>query len=496
MGFSKEELKGMRIAKEELFLSLENTCPDLYRDCLRDAKEGIGMPENWTGDYSEDKRYEIIAKNKIKDTLRSDLMFVKSVMGNNLAVYLGEEISDLLVILFHFRNEVTDALYRWENKSENNKIKSINAQVKTGKFLYKYEELYQNLIEITNKYREGRIIDREIERHACVGFYKDILSVNQACIKKICESYDWNYLLYALEQWCLCIKDAITVMRRIESENANLYYADAYFILIFESMSKVLYQIYQREIILENRKWNMNIFFHRVQEDVKVKCKYSFEKYDLIQNYGIHLLMYSYWEEREIFLSILQALQEELNTGQYKEYDREYDIQKLNKESLTIEEIRENFCEDTTERMGRFKVKYEVCKEVYRWYKEHHQQTFQGNEITILKAIYRECFIYGNIPPNISKKGMKSFFNDIKEKKFSEARNMSEIEMFVFRKIERGIKRERNMLDNYRRELEFMQEFHLFEKTITEKKNMQGHYLSDWTQILLNNIVWFLENNM
>ena len=101
MGFSKEELKGMRIAKEELFLSLENTCPDLYRDCLRDAKEGIGMPENWTGDYSEDKRYEIIAKNKIKDTLRSDLMFVKSVMGNNLAVYLGEEISDLLVILFH-----------------------------------------------------------------------------------------------------------------------------------------------------------------------------------------------------------------------------------------------------------------------------------------------------------------------------------------------------------------------------------------------------------
>ncbi len=91
---------------------------------------------------------------------------------------------------------------------------------------------------------------------------------------------------------------------------------------------------------------------------------------------------------------------------------------------------------------------------------------------------------------------MKSFFNDIKEKKFSEARNMSEIEMFVFRKIERGIKRERNMLDNYRRELEFMQEFHLFEKTITEKKNMQGHYLSDWTQILLNNIVWFLENNM
>ncbi len=41
-----------------------------------------------------------------------------------------------------------------------------------------------------------------------------------------------------------------------------------------------------------------------------------------------------------------------------------------------------------------------------------------------------------------------------------------------------------------------MQEFHLFEKTIIEKKNRQGHYLSDWTQILLNNIVWFLENNM
>lgn len=261
-------------------------------------------------------------------------------------------------------------------------------------------------------------------------------------------------------------------------------------------MSKVLYQIYQLESILENRKWDINIFFHRVQEDVKANCKRSFEKYDLIQNYGIHLLMYSYWEEREIFLSILQVLQEEMNTGQYKEYDREYDIQKLNKESLTIEEIRENFCEDTTERMERFKRKYEVCKEVYRWYKEHHQQTFRGNEITILKAIYRECFIYGNISPNISKRVMKSFFNDIKEKKFSEARNMSEIETFVFRKIGRGIEREHNMLDNYRRELEFMQEFHLFEKTIIEKKNRQGHYLSDWTQILLNNIVWFLENNM
>lgn len=490
MGFSDEERKGIKIAQEEIFPKLKNTCPKLYENYKRDAKEGIGLPESWTGNYSEDKKYEIIAKRRIIDILRSDLNFVKSVMENNLSNYSGEEISDLLVILFYFRNENPETFYRWENKAENNNIKSIHAQVKEGRFLYKYEELYQSLLDVTHKYKKNRIMEREEERAACAEFYQNYLLIEQARIRNVCEGYHDSAL--QLGEWTSCIEDAISVMERIERENANLLYAYFYFGVIFESMGEVLYYIYQRVAIALGIKLDMELFFSRVQKDIEEICKHSRVEYDLIQNYGIHFMMYSFRKECDVFGKMMETLREEINTGKYKDYDEKYDVSNLKGELLTIQEVREKFCEDNVERLDRFKKKYEECQKVYQWYTEHHRQTFSHNELIDLKAIYRECFIYDNIPSDISKKGMKSFFNMVEEERYVEALNMSEVEMFVRMKIRRGAMREQNRLVACKVKINFMERFYKFKKDMTEKGNMKGFYLSDWTKILLENIKCFL----
>lgn len=87
--------------------------------------------------------------------------------------------------------------------------------------------------------------------------------------------------------------------------------------------------------------------------------------------------------------------------------------------------------------MDRFRTKKEYCIKIYNWYKNHHLKDFGCEEIIALKAIYRECFIYTDTPPELKKYGkIKSLLNTIEEGKFDDLLYMSELELFIGKKFD------------------------------------------------------------
>lgn len=483
MGFTEKEKESMKIAREEIFAELETNCPDLYSEWKAEAKSGIFLPENRIGNYTEDDKFEIIAKEKIKEAVRNNLSFVKSVMGEGLEEYSKEEIGGLLEILFYFNNENSESLYRGEQESGRTDWKSINAQIKKGKFLYKYEEIYDSLMEVAEKYGKKKTTKHKgenSEKKNCARFYQNCLQSVQTMIRYHRESGLYSYIREWLEEWGNCIEKAVYEMKRIEQENTDLICAYDYFVIVFESIREVLYQRYQASYNIKKQKWDMQPFFDSVLEDISSYHYTEKGNYNLLQNYGIYLQLGVFVQERDIFIKIIDALHEELVSGKYENYNEKYDVKGLNLDLLSIQEIREMFCEGNIERMDRFEKKYKDCKTLLEWFTGHHKRSFFCDDSVALKAIYRECFVYVDVPEEINRRGMKSFFNSLGNEDLKTALNMSEMEMFVWEKIRRGICREENKLEEFTMRIEFMREFHKFEKRVVSLENRRNHYLSMW----------------
>lgn len=481
----------MKIARGNIFAELERNCPDLYNEWKEEAKRGIRLPENRTGNYSENKTYEIIAKEKIKETVRNNLRFVKSVMGMGLGAYSEQEISDLLEILFYFNYENSESFYRGEQKSGKTDWKSINAQIKKGKFLYKYEEIYDSLMEVAEKYgkKEATVHEGEnSEKKDCTRFYQYCLQPVQAKIRYHRERGLYSYIRELLEKWEICMETAVSEMKRIEQENTDLIYAYDYFVIVFESMREVIYQLYQFIYEYKKEKWDMQPFFDSVLEEISLHHGMEKSNYNLVQNYGIYIQLGFFVQERDIFIKIIDALHEELVSGKYENYNGKYDVRDMNLDSLSIREIREMFCEGYNERIDRFEKKYKDCMILFEWFTEHHKRSFFCEKAVAIKAIYRECFVYTDVPKGINRRGMKSFFKSLENEELKEALNMSETEMYVWEKIRRGICREKNRLEEFILRIEFMREFHDFEKKVVSYENRRNHYFSMWIDVLFQNI--------
>lgn len=508
----------IQIAKKDILENLEKTCPDLYSDWKVQA-EIEPLPESYQGNYPKEVRAQIYIREKIRGILRSDLSFVKSVMENGINVYSSEEIAGLLKVLFYFRIENEESLYR-KNVAESEKknaeskrdgtvkdnagdkgqsvsIKSINAYIKSGNFMYRYDEVYKSLIKSANNTRKEKIVTRKEEWPAAVGFYKDHLIRFQKTIVDLLKGDVGYYTLIAIEYkflvWYQDIGNAISVMGYLEKNNHNLLNAYYYFAAILENIRDILWLVYLAVVRLKKKKIDMNHFFSEILKDVG---RQSEERYDILQNYGLHFLMSNSRKEREIWITSLEQMRKEIDGGQYIDYDEKYSVANLHIEELSEKEIMDKFCEKSSKRMERFLKKYKECEKIYQWFSEKLQKKFIGSKIEALKAIYREVFIYDSIPDRISNKKMKSFVGTIKSRELDDIPNMNEMETYIWEKIRRGIYREKNLLGQYVMRCEFMEKFHKFENDMMKTDNMRGHYLSTWIQILLEKTQWLIESEL
>lgn len=169
----------------------------------------------------------------------------------------------------------------------------------------------------------------------------------------------------------------------MEKKNTFLLYAYYCWSIIVESVSEVLYDVYQAVLISKERKLNIESFFDSVLEMAEKRCIHIPNTYDLVQDYWIHIEMYNYRKERSFFNFIIDSLKNE----KYDNYNKAYDVRGLNIESLVIKDIKEKFCEGNSVRTDVFKKRYETCKRIYDWYKNQHLEYFGNEEIVVLKAI-------------------------------------------------------------------------------------------------------------
>ena len=276
MEFNEIEKKSMNIARESIFRNFKKNCPNLYDELWQEVKNGVLLPEGYAKNYSEDEKYEIIAKNRIKDKIRNEFIFLKSVMENTLEIDFSEQqIGELLEILFYFDNENKEPFYRDDRKTRETNFKSINAQVKKGDFWYRYDEIYKSCIEIANKYREIKInpyTSYDEDKKIMADFYQNWLRKEQLNIKRLCEARQYTYVKKALSKWLNIIMMGNTLIIDMEKKNAFLLYAYYCWNVIIESVSEVLYDIYQTVLSLKKRKLNIEVFFNKVLEASKDRC--------------------------------------------------------------------------------------------------------------------------------------------------------------------------------------------------------------------------------
>ena len=496
MGFTQKEKDSIEIARKNIIKKFESDFPEKFQEYQEQA-EYYGYGDVFNREYTTKEATDKIIYRQVYDTVTGLLDHIKIIIGEDrLEQYTCNEIAELLKILYYFRDKNEESLYR-DNGNRQVSYKSNNAQLKTGRLLYKYEDWFQSLVKVANKYGNNVTIkERAEEKDAVAEFYQEYLVplTNEIAQLLFATNYG-QYLDCCLERLeCLC-DEALQIMNVLENQNGNLLYVFAYFILILERVMYVLKMLYLGANQIDVHI-NMQSYFQACLNELNQNRRVDGE-YDIIQNYGMHVMLCEVNSERDLWLTIINWLldakcSEKYEEGAYKLYDEKYAISdRIWKDE---NELKKYFCEDKSERLDRFKQKKRQSELIYDWYAMHHLKNMGYNKIVTLKAIYRECFLYTDVPPELKRFGkIKSLLNIIENGKHDNLLFMSEQELFYWYKIRRGINRENNMYDMYISDLRFEKQFHEFEKKILASPYRSGHYFSHWVRILVDNAIKFIQ---
>lgn len=497
MGFTQKEKDSMDIARKNIIERFESDFPEKFQEYQKQAPY-YGYGDVFNREYTTKEATDIMIYREVYDTVIGLMDHIKTTIGEDrLEQYTCNEIAKLVKILYYFRDKNKESLYRDNIKAS---YKSNNAQLKTGRLLYRYEDWFQSLIKIANNYYGDNVTikERAGEKDAVVEFYKEyLIPITNEIGQLLFETNYGEYLDFCLWRWKGFCDDALKVMNVLENQNGNLLYVYTYFILILERIMYMLKMLYlganQVKVPI-----NMESYFQACLNEMTQNSGNN-SAYNIIQNYGMFVMLCEANSERDLWLTIIDWLldtkcSEKYENGAYKLYEEGYTIP--DRIWKNENEIKKYFCEDKTERTDRFKKKIEQCELIYNWYTTHHLRNMGYNKIVTLKAIYRECFLYTDVPPEFKRFGkIKSLLNIIENGKHDDLLYMSEQELFYWYKIRRGICRENNLYGLYIDELKFEKLFHGFEQKILALSYRSGHYFSHWVRILVNNAIKFIHQD-
>lgn len=193
-------------------------------------------------------------------------------------------------------------------------------------------------------------------------------------------------------------------------------------------------------------------------EVIRKNNKEEVEQYDLFQNFLLYLVMISLKHEREQWISI-----------------NKYLIEETEKEVLFNE--------------VKFQTKIADCKKIVDWYEVVKNVSFAHTSHTILyKAVYVECFLNKNRPKQFERCGVNALLRSMQNENNKDIGNLSEMELFYYEKILRGVSRELGNLERYVDERKAMLKLYEFEVELFDRKNLQGEYIGDWILMFQKNI--------
>ena len=173
MGFTQKEKDSIEIARKNIIKKFESDFPEKFQEYQEQA-EYYGYGDVFNREYTTKEATDKIIYRQVYDTVTGLLDHIKIIIGEDrLEQYTCNEIAELLKILYYFRDKNEESLYR-DNGNRQVSYKSNNAQLKTGRLLYKYEDWFQSLVKVANKYGNNVTIkERAEEKDAVAEFYQE-----------------------------------------------------------------------------------------------------------------------------------------------------------------------------------------------------------------------------------------------------------------------------------------------------------------------------------
>lgn len=483
---------------DSIWDTLKERVPGLYAEIEEEARWAT-LERYRKAPYTSDEVLKIKAKEKIRGIIRNDTKMIEKILKDKRLQYSQKNIEKLLKILFYLRFDDTlpKKFYRNNDYSSDNDsknlYKSISSQIKKGRLSYDYEQFFLCINNVAKKqgYYVKNVINEELLKNDLYVFFDRIETVEDRVVKFFCyEISNVEKGIHLINDWYDILQYGCKVIWNIEKNSLySLMCSCSRFSVIIESIRKVFRTIYL--VSWDNGvEIDFTPFYTKVLSKLK---KMSNRKYDIIQNYSLHIMMISLRYEQEVWIKILAFLESQIVNEEYKELNEKYKVMWVR--YLDEKELKLKFCEGKRVEPQRFSDEVEDCKTIVRWYRNERLESI-CTDVIEMKAVYRECFVHKKIPNYINEKDMKSFITDIKERRINSSANMSEAELFLIEKIRRGVYRESDNLSKYMAYNRFERNFHEFEKNIFDEDNMQGEYLSHWADTLVNELSNFFNQEL
>lgn len=450
----------------------------------------------------------ILSLEKIRKKIRKHYKYISELIGPEIEKYHENEVSDFLKWYFFRDYEIpgtADIFYRRTSKSGD--FKRLHAHMKDGKFEYNYEDFITAFMGIDIPREEKQKLNdihMALEWHTA-NLHKGLEDWVDASKKNVSE-YILRGIQYKLKEvWGLLMnvfqvaKDDITELEDISEHQTytgvlGMGYVDILSCGVVNIFRTIAFELWERQGI-NNLLEQIKSYMERTEKILQEERTHT-ERYELRQNYAAKLGMKILCRERVIWSDIHAFLLEESESERYSRYKEEYSteqLEELSPEGFGIYNLKNTekkdewkliqkcFCEGEKSSyldIKSFSIRLNDCKEVWRWYKEERNINFKEMEWKILKAIYRELYLYSDIPQIIKQVKGQAFINSIKKEMFKSSKVMSELETFYLFKIRRGIAREYNTLERFNSTEVVLCYYYKYEKVLFEK-NWDGKYLSE-----------------
>lgn len=445
---------------EQLQDTLEVDAPDKYQNIVDKVDYKIKLEKkNVRKELQEviEKQKDQLIKKEVKEYfrnyIRSDFDFLKKIMSlDTIFSYSDDEIKELLLILYRVRKYNPNVFYR-TSIGDAPANKSIDANIRTGKLDYKYEEfcnailseyLLSSELTITTKedYIAANIQVKKLEaikRNLINDYFHD---------KDVGIYIEWREFICRLEQ----IQDDIQTYNKAYENNirnvlCGIYYMD----VICGAVRDVLIaHSFFTETVKDDLLGN---YVDLMCETIENNSKLYDGKYELIFNYLLHIVILGMLGERKYWLKVYTFLLS----------NEPVDDERLNRTRTLIQKKK--------------------CKIIMEWFKK--RSTLSYNEEDLFEAIYYECFIDNDIPAWVNKKGIHSFVNYIESEKIDYSLNMNQQEYFIFEKIFRGLYRRWNMNDIYYMKIKNLRQLYEMEITVMESIDKSKEFMTIWIKSII-----------
>lgn len=450
---------------------------------------------------------ELLNKEKVRKKVRKHYKYISELIGPEIEKYNENEVSDFLKWYFFRDYDMSgraDIFYHRLSKA--GEFKRLHSHMKDGKFAYNYEDFVKAFMDvIIPREEEEKLNDIRMALECLTMALKERMETLLNASKQNVQECVLKNMRYELEKvWQLLMnvfqvaKDDVEMLESFQEQQKyisilGMSYIDIVsngIINIFRTLAFGIWEKQGINDLLKQIKSYMDTVDNTLREE-----QLDTPRYEIGQNYTAKLWIKILCRERVIWSEIHGFLLKESESEEYSKYKEEYSVdhlEELNPEEFgiynlkSIEKqdewlvIKKCFCEGEKSSyldIKSFSMRFNDCKKVWRWYKEERNVDLGKMEWRTLKAIYRELYLYNDMPQMIKQVKGEGFIRSIKKEEFKNSKVMNELEMFYLCKIKRGTARECNMLEKFNSTEVILCCYYEYEIRLFEK-NWSGKYLS------------------